>query len=187
MLGREGIHELCGKHIKVVLATRHLPLEQVPEALKEATLTLAVERAVYLAESLTGKQEVAVGVCGLNPHAGEDGLMGLQEKEKLNIWLEGLQNRFSGLSLCQSPDTIFYRHLQGEFDSVVALYHDQGLIPVKTLEFEAAVHVTLGLPFIRLSGTGGTAFHLAGKQKASCQSLRNAVALARHLSPGAFS
>ena len=180
--GGQGVMSFVAEKLKIVLVTRHLPLQAVGEALNETNLSWAVEQAAYLVESLTGKKEPLIGVCGLNPHAGEAGLMGWEEKNKLNVWLKKLQKKFGGLSLCQSPDTIFYRHLQGEFDSVVALYHDQGLIPIKTLEFEKAVHVTLGLPFMRFGPSGGTAFHLAGQQKASCQSLQRAISLARQLS-----
>jgi 4-hydroxythreonine-4-phosphate dehydrogenase len=122
-----------------------------------------------------------IGVCGLNPHAGEGGLLGREEKEILNPALERLRADFPGLSSCQPADTLFVRALRGEFDVIVALYHDQGLAPLKAVDFDEAVNVTLGLPFVRTSPDHGTAFGLAGQGRASPRSFANAVAAARRL------
>jgi 4-hydroxythreonine-4-phosphate dehydrogenase len=122
-----------------------------------------------------------IGVCGLNPHAGEGGLLGHEERDLLNPALRHLQSEFPELSLCQPGDTLFSRALRGEFDVVVALYHDQGLAPLKVIDFDEAVNVTLGLPHVRTSPDHGTAFGLAGKGQASPRSFANAVTVARRL------
>jgi len=128
-----------------------------------------------------GIKRPRIGVCGLNPHAGEGGLLGEEERDFINPALEKMRKEFPGLSLCQPADTLFARHRRGEFDAVVALYHDQGLAPLKTVDFDTAVNVTLGLPFVRTSPDHGTAFDLAGRGRASGRSFANAVAVARRL------
>ncbi|HQY06884.1 MAG TPA: 4-hydroxythreonine-4-phosphate dehydrogenase PdxA, partial [Lacunisphaera sp.] len=122
-----------------------------------------------------------IGVCGLNPHAGEGGLLGYEEKDLLDPALDHLRAEFPGLSSCQPGDTLFARALRGEFDVVVALYHDQGLAPLKVIDFDEAVNVTLGLPFVRTSPDHGTAYGIAGQGKASPRSFANAVTVARRL------
>ncbi|MGF1449816.1 MAG: 4-hydroxythreonine-4-phosphate dehydrogenase PdxA [Opitutales bacterium] len=170
----------AGGRLRVVLATWHIPLADVPNALDEPTLTLAVERAVFLVQAL-GHDHPRIALCGLNPHAGEAGLLGTEEFDRLNPIADKLRERFPGLTRCLPADTVFHRQLQGEFDVVVALYHDQGLAPLKTLEFDRAVNLTLGLPFIRTSPDHGTAFDLAGRGLANHTSFANAVELADRL------
>lgn len=174
----------AGGRLSVVLATWHIPLRDVPAALTEATLSRAVEQAFFLAEKL-GKRDASVGVCGLNPHAGEQGILGREEIEIIEPILEKLRVRFPGLSRCVPADTIFARQLRGEFDVVVALYHDQALAPLKTLEFDEAVNISLGLPHVRTSPDHGTAYDIAGKGIAQTKSFANAVRLAKLLC-GAF-
>ncbi len=170
----------AGGRMRVVLATWHIPLMEVSAALDEACLTRAVERADWLVRKL-GILSPRIAVCGLNPHAGEKGLLGSEEKERINPCLDRLRGKYPGLSEALPADTVFWRHLQGDFDAVVALYHDQGLGPLKTVDFEQSVNLTLGLPFIRTSPDHGTAFGLAGKNRASSVSLANAIALAFEL------
>ena len=122
-----------------------------------------------------------IGVCGLNPHAGEDGLLGTEERDVIDPLLARLREEFPGLSRSEPGDTLFARSLRGEFDVVVALYHDQGLAPLKTVDFDEAVNVTLGLPHVRTSPDHGTAFGIAGKGRASVTSFANAVSVARRL------
>jgi 4-hydroxythreonine-4-phosphate dehydrogenase len=122
-----------------------------------------------------------IGVCGLNPHAGERGLLGTEEGDLLDPILDGLRGAHPGLSCAQPGDTLFARHLRGEFDVVVALYHDQGLAPLKTVDFDESVNVTLGLPWIRTSPDHGTAFGIAGKGVANVTSFANAVTVATRL------
>lgn len=128
-----------------------------------------------------GVEQPRIGVCGLNPHAGETGLLGHEEQGILNPQLEILRERIPRLSLCQRADTLFHRHLIGEFDAVVALYHDLGLTPLKAVDFECSANLTLGLPFIRTSPDYGTAYALAGTGKASWRSFSTALQMARQL------
>jgi 4-hydroxythreonine-4-phosphate dehydrogenase len=175
----------CGGRLKVVLATWHMPLHHVARFLGPHLLRRTVVAADKIARAFgaEGADSAAprIGVCGLNPHAGEGGLLGHEERDLLNPTLVHLQAEFPGLSLCQPGDTLFARALQGEFDVVIALYHDQGLAPLKVIDFDEAVNVTLGLPHVRTSPDHGTAFGLAGKGKASPRSFANAVSVARRL------
>lgn len=170
----------CGGRLRVALATWHVPLIEVPQLLGPQLLhrTLAAAAELARADGVTAPR---IGVCGLNPHAGEGGLLGLEEKDFINPTLERFRADFPGLSLCQPADTLFGRALRGEFDVVVALYHDQGLAPLKVIDFDEAVNVTLGLPFVRTSPDHGTAFGIAGRGQASARSFGNAVAVARRL------
>jgi 4-hydroxythreonine-4-phosphate dehydrogenase len=119
-----------------------------------------VARAALLAAA-HGAATPRIAVCGLNPHAGEGGLIGTEEQRFLDPRLDAMRERHPGLSRCLPGDTVFWRARRGEFDVVVALYHDQALAPLKTLEFDRAVNVTLGLPWVRTSPDHGTAFALA--------------------------
>jgi 4-hydroxythreonine-4-phosphate dehydrogenase len=120
-------------------------------------------------------------VCGLNPHAGEAGLLGSEERDIIDPILTELRRTHPGLSHCEPGDTLFGRQLRGEFDVVIALYHDQGLAPLKVIDFDEAVNVTLGLSHVRTSPDHGTAYGIAGKGVASSRSFANAVAVARRL------
>jgi 4-hydroxythreonine-4-phosphate dehydrogenase len=163
--------------LKVVLATVHIPLADVPRA-----LTVDGVRAVI---ELTAKGMAGFGfpaprlaMAGLNPHAGEDGILGTDEARVLVPAVQ--QARGRGIDI-QGPfpgDTVFVRAARGEFDAVVACYHDQGLIPVKLLAFGRAVNVTLGLPIVRTSVDHGTAFDIAGKGVADPSSMIEATRLA---------
>jgi len=166
-----------GEHLNVVLATWHVPLSKVPESLDVESLRFAVKRAHGLGE-LLGFKTPRIGVCGLNPHAGERGVLGSEERDWMNGCLEDLREEVPGVSLCLPGDTVFRRAMLGDFDVVVAAYHDQGLAPLKTIDFETAVNVTLGLPFVRTSPDHGTGFDIAGRGVASSESFRRAVDLA---------
>lgn len=178
--GGEPTMAFVGSELRVVLATWHLPLREVSAALTADCLQLAVRRAHDLATAY-GIAQPRIGVCGLNPHAGEGGILGQEECEVLDPALDLLRAEMPGLSKCLPGDTVFFRQRRGEFDVVVAAYHDQGLAAVKTLEFDTAVNVTLGLPHVRTSPDHGTAFDLAGKGQASHQSFAAALAVARQL------
>lgn len=171
----------AGGRLTVVLTTWHIPLERVAAELNEAALQRAVTNADFLARRL-GALQPRIGVCGLNPHAGEGGLLGYEEQGILDPILERLRRKHPGLSPCLPGDTLFWRQLQGEFDVVIAMYHDQGLAPLKAVDFDQAVNITLGLPFVRTSPDHGTAFGIAGQGRASHTSFANAVTLARKLS-----
>ena len=178
--GGDPVMAFAGRELRVVLATWHIPFAEVPHALDAPALSRAVAAADRLARSL-GATSPRIGVCGLNPHAGEDGLLGDDERLRLDPILDTLRPHHPGLSRCLPGDTVFWRHRRGDFDAVVALYHDQGLAPVKTLEFESAVNITLGLPFLRTSPDHGTAFDIAGRGVADTGSWDHAVRLARRL------
>jgi 4-hydroxythreonine-4-phosphate dehydrogenase len=178
--GGAPVMAFCGGKLRVVLATWHVPLHEVARLLGPHLL----HRTVAAADTLARAEGIAaprIGVCGLNPHAGEGGLLGYEEKDLLDPALAHLRAEFPGLSSCQPGDTLFARALRGEFDVVVALYHDQGLAPLKVIDFDEAVNVTLGLPFVRTSPDHGTAFGIAGQGKASPRSFANAVTVARRL------
>lgn len=170
----------AGGKLRVVLATWHVPLRDVPGMLTAECLGRTVWAAAALARA-QGVKVPRIAVCGLNPHAGEAGLLGTEERDGLDPILDGLRGEWPGLSRCLPGDTVFARQLRGEFDVAVALYHDQGLGPVKTLEFDQAVNVTLGLPHVRTSPDHGTGYDLAGTGRASATSFINAVKLAREL------
>lgn len=161
--------------LKVLLVTIHVGLIEAIRAIEPGR----VYRTISLAHGALvrmGCDRPRIAVCGLNPHAGEDGLFGHREEEERIVPAidravgEGLE-----VSGPYPADTIFYRALRGEFDVVVAMYHDQGLIPVKTLGIDSAVNITLGLPFIRTSVDHGTAFDIAGKGIADETNMRTAI------------
>jgi 4-hydroxythreonine-4-phosphate dehydrogenase len=178
--GGEPVMAFCGGKLRVVLATWHVPLHQVTRLLGPHLLHRAVVAADRLARA-EGVAQPRIGVCGLNPHAGEGGLLGYEENDFLNPALDHFRTDFPGLSRCEPGDTLFARALRGEFDVIVALYHDQGLGPLKTIDFDEAVNVTLGLPHVRTSPDHGTAFGIAGKGVARITSFTNAVTVARRL------
>ena len=183
--GGEPTMGFVGERLRVVLATWHHPLAEVPGLLvgDPELLRRAVRRTQALLVAL-GEGDGRIGVCGLNPHAGEAGMLGHEERDVLDPILDELRKECPGLSPCLPGDTVFWRALKGDFAAVVALYHDQGLAPLKTLEFETAVNVTLGLPFVRTSPDHGTAFGLAGTGQAGIGSFAHAVTVAERLARG---
>ncbi|MEM0964685.1 MAG: 4-hydroxythreonine-4-phosphate dehydrogenase PdxA [Verrucomicrobiota bacterium] len=179
--GGEPTMAFAGGRMRVALVTWHIPLNEVPQSLSRINLVRTIRHAAILARATADLESPRIGVCGLNPHAGEQGVLGLEERDFIDPILSEMQPEFPGLSECLPADTLFLRHLEGEFDVVVALYHDQGLGPLKTVDFNSSVNVTLGLPFVRTSPDHGTAFALAGKREGSPQSFCNAVSLAHRL------
>jgi 4-hydroxythreonine-4-phosphate dehydrogenase len=183
--GGEPVMAFCGGRLNVVLATWHIPLRAVPDALSlpllRRTVDAAAEFGRVFASRPLGAGPVRIAVCGLNPHAGEGGILGTEERDRLDPMLDELRVQHPGLSRCLPGDTVFGRALRGDFDVAVALYHDQGLAPLKTIDFDEAVNVTLGLPHVRTSPDHGTAFGIAGKGVASANSFGNAVEVARRL------
>ena len=137
-----------------------------------------------------GKNEARIAVAGLNPHAGESGKLGAEEIEIIAPAVQELQSRIedseSKIVGPVSPDTVFHRAIEGEFDAVLCMYHDQGLIPLKLHAFHSGVNVTLGLPFPRTSPDHGTAFEIAGKGIARPDSLIAAINLAVELAAKSF-
>lgn len=178
--GGEPVMAFCGGRLRVVLATWHIPLVEVGRALGPHLLRRTIAAADLLVRA-EGISQPRIGVCGLNPHAGEGGLLGYEEKDFIDPTLDKLRGEFPGLSRCEPGDTLFARALRGEFDVVIALYHDQGLAPLKVIDFDESVNVTLGLPHVRTSPDHGTAFGIAGKGVARGTSFANAVTVARRL------
>ncbi len=179
--GGDPVMAFHSDHLRVTLVTWHLPLQQVSTALSPAALERAVRAAARLAMG-DGIAPPRIAICGLNPHAGEDGLLGHEEQTLIDPTLDRLRSEFPGLSRTLPGDTVFGRAMKGEFDAVVAMYHDQGLGPLKTVDFDNAVNVTLGLPYVRTSPDHGTGFGIAGRGLASATSFARAVDLARRLS-----
>lgn len=181
--GGEPVMAFAGGRLVVTLATWHIPLRAVPRAVTRARVGRACRAAAQLCARL-GRARGAIAVCGLNPHAGEGGLLGTEERDRIDPWLDALRADIPGLSPCLPADTVFRRALLGEFDAVVALYHDQALAPLKAVEFEEAVNVTWGLPFVRTSPDHGTAFDRAASGAVSTASFRRAIDLAAQLARG---
>jgi 4-hydroxythreonine-4-phosphate dehydrogenase len=169
--------------LKVVLATIHVPLSAVPAALTRETLDEIIELTAAELPRF-GVREPRLALAGLNPHAGEDGLLGTEEHDVLTPAVAAARERGRRIDGPFPADTLFVRAARGEFDAVIACYHDQGLIPVKLLAFGRAVNVTLGLPIIRTSVDHGTAFDIAGKGVADPSSMVEAVLLAARLAAG---
>jgi len=166
--------------LKVVLATIHIPLAAVPGALTRERIDGIIELASRELPRF-GVPRPRLAVAGLNPHAGEDGLLGDEERHVLRPSIEAAQARGVLIDGPFPGDTVFGRAVRGEFDAVIACYHDQGLIPVKLLAFGRAVNVTLGLPIIRTSVDHGTAFDIAGRHTADPSSMIEATLLAAQL------
>jgi len=166
--------------LKVVLATVHVPLAEVPR-LMTADLLAGVINLTARELPRFGIASPRLALAGLNPHAGEDGLLGGEEDRILKPAVEAARQRGVNVSGPYPGDTIFVRASRGEFDAVIACYHDQGLIPVKLLAFGDSVNVTLGLPIIRTSVDHGTAFDIAGKNVADPSSMVAATLLAAKL------
>ena len=169
-----------GRWLRVALATTHVPIRLVADRLSREKIELAVERAAEACRDL-GLGRARVAVCGLNPHAGEGGKIGTEEITVISPAIEACRGRGFDVSGPHSADTLFYHVLGGAYDAVVAMYHDQGLVPLKMIGFESGVNWTLGLPFIRTSPDHGTAYDIAGKNQANPSSMRAAIRLARQL------
>jgi len=171
---------LVGGPLRVTLATTHLPLREVAGALTRRGIVEAIGLTWEALRAL-GLPEPRVAVCGLNPHAGEGGLFGEEERRVIAPAVRTAYRQGVAVSGPWPADTVFHRAARGEFAAVVAMYHDQGLGPLKTLAFDTGVNVTLGLPIIRTSVDHGTAFDIAGRGTASPESLIAAVELAARL------
>ena len=174
---------LTGGKITVALVTAHVPLASVPGLLRPAEIA----RVGHLFANFLVRRGVAhprIAVAGLNPHAGESGDLGSEEIQVIAPAVESLRLSLAGAAEVTGPhppDTLFHRVTTGEFDGVLCMYHDQGLIPLKLHAFHEGVNVTLGLPFPRTSPDHGTAFEIAGKGIARPDSMISAILLACEL------
>lgn len=166
--------------LRALHVTAHVPFAQVPSCLTRERLAGTLDLAALSLERL-GEPDGTIAVCGLNPHAGEGGLFGMEEQEVIRPAVEAARERGMKVVGPLPPDTVFYRAARGEFQLIVCMYHDQGHIPLKLFGFDRGVNVTIGLPFVRTSVDHGTAFELAGTGRASTGSLKAAWELARRL------
>lgn len=169
---------LAGKMLRVVLVTIHCPLEKVPSMLSVSSVmdTIKITR-----DSLEKRFRISgpeIMVAGLNPHAGEEGMFGNEEKTVIEPAVKKAMEQGINVSGPWPPDTLFYKAVNSGADAVVCMYHDQGLIPFKLLHFRDGVNITLGLPIIRTSVDHGTAYDIAGKGTAEPESLEEAVRMA---------
>lgn len=172
---------LAGPELKVVPATIHIPLSDVPRALNKTDLE---EVIVITHEGLKTYFQIPhprIVVAGLNPHAGENGKFGQEDIEIIQPVIKRLQQKGLDISGPHSADTLFHKAARERYDAAVAMYHDQALIPIKTIDFDKGVNLTLGLPFIRTSPDHGTALDIAGQGKANPTSTIEAIKLAARL------
>lgn len=179
-----------GWTLRTLLATTHIPLSQISQTLNPELMSLKLGLLVDCLRHEFGLENPRIAVAGLNPHSGEDGQLGTEEKQWLIPWLNQQRDRYPYLQLDGPipPDTLWVKPGQAWFnlgknahDAYLALYHDQGLIPVKLMAFDRAVNTTIGLPFIRTSPDHGTAFDIAGKGIADASSMKAAIDLAIEL------
>ena len=176
---REVVMMFAGPRMKVALATVHVPLADVPRTLTRERLLGVVDEFRRALREDFGIAAPRVGVVGMNPHAGEGGLLG---RDELDVIAPAVASRAAdGVIGPLVPDAAFRDHLEGQTDGVVAMYHDQGLIPVKLIDFDDAVNVTLGLSIIRTSPDHGTAYDVAGRGVARATSFAAALRLASEL------
>jgi 4-hydroxythreonine-4-phosphate dehydrogenase len=163
--------------LKIILSTIHIPIKDVPKNINEKVILNAIKLAKK-ASIMCGIRSPRIAVAGLNPHAGESGIMGDEEIKVLAPAINEAEALGIEVSGPHPPDVVFYKTLKGEFDMVVCMYHDQGLIPFKMLAFDTGVNMTVGLPIIRTSPDHGTAFDIAWQDKANPASMVEAIKLA---------
>jgi 4-hydroxythreonine-4-phosphate dehydrogenase len=171
---------LANDELRTVLVSIHVSLREAIEAVTQANVLQTVRIADAALHRTLGRRP-RIAVAGLNPHAGEGGLFGREEIEAIVPAIEAARGEGCDVHGPFAPDTVFMRARRGEFDVVIAMYHDQGLIPVKYLGVEQGVNVTLGLPLVRTSPDHGTAFDIAGTGRADAGSMIEAIRVAREL------
>jgi 4-hydroxythreonine-4-phosphate dehydrogenase len=176
-----------GWMLRTLLATTHIPLQEVPHVLTPSLMTAKLQLLVQTLHQDFGLSQAKIAIAGLNPHSGEQGQLGTEEQDWLIPWLEGQRSRYPEIELIGPvpPDTLWVKAGQAWFggnkipsdvpDAYLALYHDQGLIPVKLMAFDRAVNTTIGLPFVRTSPDHGTAFDIAGQGIADATSMKAAI------------
>jgi 4-hydroxythreonine-4-phosphate dehydrogenase len=170
-------------HMRTIVVTRHIPLRKVSQSLTQGDVLSSIMLAHRSLKSLFRLTRPRIAVCGLNPHAGEGGLMGQEEELVIIPAIKQARRRRINVHGPFAADTLFSVHTAGSFDVIIAMYHDQGLIPIKSLYFTQLVNLTIGLPFIRTSPAHGTAFDIAGRNKADPASMIEAIKLAVKLAP----
>lgn len=169
---------LTGGRLRVVTLTRHLPLKEVPSRITAANIYQAVQLASKSLKKYFDIKTPRIGICSLNPHAGEGGVLGDEEKRIITPAVNKLVKEGLMVSGPLAADTLFYQAYKGKYDLLLSMYHDQGLVPLKMVAFDRGVNVTLGLPFIRTSPDHGTAQDIAGLGIADPRSMIEAIKLA---------
>jgi 4-phospho-D-threonate 3-dehydrogenase / 4-phospho-D-erythronate 3-dehydrogenase len=188
----EYIAELCGatesrmllasEKLATVHVSTHIALEQACR-LEQKRIVRTIELGGEAMQLMLGRSP-RIGVCGLNPHAGEHDLFGREDSEIIAPAVDEARGLGCDCSGPHSPDAIFIRGLRGEFDLIVAMYHDQGHIPMKLIDFEKTVNISLGIPIIRTSVDHGTAFDIAGQNRADCSNMQAAMRMAAKMAAG---
>jgi 4-phospho-D-threonate 3-dehydrogenase / 4-phospho-D-erythronate 3-dehydrogenase len=173
-------HDEHDRWLRVALVTIHTAIKSVSRKMTPEKITLAIELTAQACRDL-GLPRAKIAVCGLNPHAGEGGAFGDEEIKTITPTVLAAQKNGLDVVGPLSGDTVFYYALRGDFDAVVAMYHDQGLAPLKAVAFDTGINWTLGLPFIRTSPDHGTAYDIAGKGIANPSSMIAAIRLAKQL------
>ncbi len=168
----------AGDRLRVVLATIHVPLRVVPSMLSKQKILATIKLTWQTLQERFGFKNPRIGVAGLNPHAGEGGMFGNEEKDVIAPAIDQARNEGVDVIGPLPPDTLFYHAVKGRYDVVVSMYHDQGLIPFKLMHFNNGVNVTIGLPVIRTSVDHGTAYDIAGAGIADPGSLIAAINMA---------
>jgi 4-hydroxythreonine-4-phosphate dehydrogenase len=158
---------LAGPTLRVIPVTTHIPLAKVPEALTVDRIVAKGRAAVRGLQRQFGIEKPRIAVAGLNPHAGEDGSLGREEIEIIQPAIERMREEGHVVSGPHPPDIMFNPRIRSTYDAALCMYHDQGLIPLKTLHFDEGINVTLGLPIVRTSPDHGTAFDIAGRNLAN--------------------
>ncbi len=169
---------LAGQNLKVVLVTIHMPLAQVPASLTPEAIVRIIRLTHTALVSRFGIENPRLAVAGLNPHAGEDKMFGHEEENIITPAVEMARSKGFTVDGPLPPDTVFYNAVNGKFDAVVCMYHDQGLIPFKMVHFKDGVNTTIGLPIIRTSVDHGTAYDIAWQGKADATSMKEAIKMA---------
>ncbi|OGP54095.1 MAG: 4-hydroxythreonine-4-phosphate dehydrogenase PdxA [Deltaproteobacteria bacterium RBG_13_52_11] len=182
MTGSKGqVMMLAGPTLRVALVTTHLPLRAVPAFLSRERIKRTIETTSQWLKDYWGIKFPRLAVTGLNPHAGEGGLFGSEEQEVIAPAIEGCRQGGITVDGPLPADSLFFHAASGKYDAVVAMYHDQGLIPLKLLHFRDGVNITLGLPIIRTSVDHGTGYDIAGQGVADPTSLINAILMAANM------
>jgi 4-hydroxythreonine-4-phosphate dehydrogenase len=169
---------LAGERLRVALVTIHCPLKEVSALLDQEKVYRTIIITAKALRNDFGFKRPRLAVAALNPHAGESGLFGSEEEEIIRPAIARARDEGYRVEGPFPADTLFHKAASGHFEAVVAMYHDQGLIPLKLLHFSDAVNVTLGLPIIRTSVDHGTAYDIAGKGQADASSLKAAITMA---------
>jgi len=167
--------------LRSIIVTRHIPIAKVSRTLNAALVYETIKLTHHALRKQFRIKRPHIAVCGLNPHAGEGGILGHEEKDIILPAIQRAKRRGMAIDGPFPADTLYSPHIANRYAAIVAMYHDQGLIPVKAMHFSKLVNLTIGLPFVRTSPAHGTAFDLAGKNKCDPSSMCAAIALAAQL------